>query len=243
MVVGGMAAMAAGAGMATWDGSATRRDSAEASASATAESVSVGLAERLGDLGNMALLLADDPAVTSFFVAAAGPTDDDVLLADVSNRLLTLEQLPKTAIASASVIDANGIERARVVEGDIAAAQELGADLSAASFLDGADSIPAHTPAWSEPYFSSHTGEPVVAAIVKLSGVDGTPVGYLKVEAALSRLSGFGSSNSASMATARSSPMPRPAHWVNSRPRQVWRPARSWRSVAPTWHPPASPST
>jgi diguanylate cyclase (GGDEF)-like protein len=166
-------------------------ESANTAAIGAAESAAASLSDRLRDLGNTGAIVGEDAVVRTF---AAGDLDVDdstaveQSIADVSERLLSLQEIDSSAITSVSIIDSNNIERARVVAGDPATSDELGADLSGASFIEGTSSLRPGSVHWSEPYYSSHTGEPVVAVVVSLTGTDRESNGALKAEIVLTGL-------------------------------------------------------
>ena len=189
LLFGGLAVMAASTAGAAWKWQSSTSDSASGRAAEVAESAASSLGDRLRDLGNSVLLVAGDADVRTF---AGEPAADAASIGSVSDRLRSLEDLSGSAFTSVSIIDAENIERARVVGGEAATSRELGADLGDANFLEGAVSREAGTVGWSDPYFSSHTGEPVVAAVTQLLGTGGQPLGYLKAEVALTLLQSSG---------------------------------------------------
>jgi diguanylate cyclase (GGDEF)-like protein len=168
-----------------WNSGADRDEFVDSTSVMGAQSAATSLTDRLSDIGNAVLLLAGDGDVRSL-MAATDAGADSVAVDDAGRRLLALTELQGSPVSSASLLDANAVERVRVVGRSVAGPEELGADLSEAPFLMGVGSLVPMTTAWTEPFFSSHTGEPVVAVIVELPGIDeGRPSGYLKVEADL----------------------------------------------------------
>lgn len=132
-------------------------------------------------------------AVPRDAASADAASADEASIGAVSDRLRSLEDLSGSAFTSVSIIDEANVERARVVGGEAATSRELGANLGDAAFLDDSTSPAAGAVAWSDPYFSSHTGEPVVAAVAYLVDTDGQPMGYLKAEVPLTSLQPGGS--------------------------------------------------
>lgn len=139
-----------------------------------AQSSAVLLAEHFERAVASDLQLASQPAFEAFY-REPGDIGDKVRsnvapLRDAQQGLLSIEEIFPGAVSEACFIDlSDGRELARIVNGEIAASDDLSMDESAAPFYDPAKQQPVGVPYQSSPYVSPDSGRWVIATATQVA--------------------------------------------------------------------------
>ena len=167
-------------------------DDLDVALSSRASAESAKLAEYFDRARNVALLLAHDSVFARLEPGRAVASEDRVASEGMvgaapaaASALAYLEELYPGRISEACLIDARGVELARVVRGMIAPDSELSSEEAASAFFGPTMRLPRGRVHQAAPYLSPDTDEMVISNSTPMASASGAVWGMVHFEVAL----------------------------------------------------------